>query len=228
MVVTMKPDTEPMASEAVRIYLVRHGEVLNPNHVVYGDLPGFHLSPTGVLQAHRAADFLSQLPIDVVMTSPLSRAFETASAIARHHRTVPVLDARLTESNQFRNWTGNRWEVIPRLFQEEYEGYLADASSVDKGRTLEHKSAQIISAIEDRIGLGDHHIVVVSHQDPIAATRLTMIRRDLSELRAHPPSHGEVITLTHESENRWRELSRWSPPPATDRISPNPLYWDTP
>ena len=33
------------------VHLVRHGEAFNPNHVVYADLPGFNLSPTGGLQA---------------------------------------------------------------------------------------------------------------------------------------------------------------------------------
>ena len=63
------------------VYLVRHGEVANPNHVVYADLPGFNLSPLGVRQAHAAGRHLARRPIDAVVTSPLARAVQTATAI---------------------------------------------------------------------------------------------------------------------------------------------------
>jgi len=112
------------------LLLIRHGEVANPNHVVYGDLPGFHLSTAGVLQAHRTAEHLADRLVDVVLTSPLDRSVETATAIARHHDIEPTVDIRLTESGQFPHWTGHRWELIPALFPGELERYLEDAGAV--------------------------------------------------------------------------------------------------
>ncbi|MDK1009609.1 MAG: histidine phosphatase family protein [Actinomycetota bacterium] len=199
-------------SVACRVFLVRHGEVANPNHVVYGDLPGFHLSPAGVLQAHGAADHLARLPIDAVVTSPLARAFETASVIALRHRIDPVPDSRLTESDQFDHWTGNRWDSIAVLFGDEFETYLADASAIDGGAALRRVSSRIIATIEEQIAVGRRGIVVVSHQDPIAATRLALTGGHFRSLRIQPPSHGEVICLTRDDDGRWTETSRWSPP----------------
>lgn len=197
------------------IYLVRHGEAANPNHIVYGDLPGFHLSPTGVLHAHRTADHLARLPIDVVLSSPIARAIETASVISDRHQLDAVLDARLTESDQFNHWTSHRWEAIPVLFPEEFKVYLADASKVDDGGALRRTSSRIITAIDEQIALGRRGIVVVSHQDPIAATSLTLTGQDLAELRARPPSHGEIICLVPGKGGLWTEHSRWSPPIST-------------
>ena len=44
------------------LHLVRHGEVENPDHVVYADLAGFGLSGRGVSQAEAAADYLAPAP----------------------------------------------------------------------------------------------------------------------------------------------------------------------
>ncbi|MFQ5427057.1 MAG: histidine phosphatase family protein, partial [Gaiellales bacterium] len=49
------------------IHLVRHGEVENPDHVVYADLPGFGLSATGSAQAEAAANHLHDKRVQVVL-----------------------------------------------------------------------------------------------------------------------------------------------------------------
>ncbi|RPI21428.1 MAG: histidine phosphatase family protein, partial [Actinobacteria bacterium] len=43
-----------MQSTRHTLLLMRHGEVENPRHVVYSDLPGFHLSAGGRAQAAAA------------------------------------------------------------------------------------------------------------------------------------------------------------------------------
>ena len=44
-------------AEITVVHLLRHGEVHNPNHVLYGRLPGYHLSANGRLMAAAAADY---------------------------------------------------------------------------------------------------------------------------------------------------------------------------
>lgn len=193
------------------LFLIRHGEVANPNHVVYGDLPGFHLSPAGVLQAHRTAEHLANLVIDVVLTSPLHRAIETATAIADRHDLEPALDVGLTESGQFPHWTGHRWKSIPALFPGELEAYLEDASAAGGVESLMQVATRVDAIIDDSISRGFKHIVIVGHQDPIQATRLLLTNRDMGTLRFEPPDHGEVITLSRVGTDGWTEISRWSP-----------------
>ena len=65
-----------------RLLLVRHGEVLNPDHVVYADLPGFGLSNRGRAQAEETAEHLATSGAAVVVSSPLLRAVQTAGPIA--------------------------------------------------------------------------------------------------------------------------------------------------
>ncbi len=190
------------------VYLVRHGEVANPNHVVYADLPGFNLSPLGVRQAHAAGRHLATLAIDVVVTSPLARAVQTATAIARHHHLVPRLDAALGETRQYPAWTGQRWEDLDGLFPGQLEAYLEDPTRCEgTAETVEEVAGRMAAAIE-RTSAGVGHLVVVGHQDPLQAARLTLTGRPLSELLASPPAHASVVTLVDDGGG-WVERSAW-------------------
>lgn len=193
------------------LYLIRHGEVFNPNHVVYGDLPGFHLSPRGVQEVHRTGIHLAGFSLDRILCSPLERARETACAIATHHRLVPSVDARLTESGQFPHWAGHRWDSLPEHFPGELERYLEDASSVGTNEQLSDVVQRYLAVVHETVAKGATAIVVVGHQDPVQATRLALTGRPLGELRQDPPQHGEVITLTTTATGQWNEASRWSP-----------------
>ena len=59
------------------VHLLRHGEVHNPDKVLYGRLPGFRLSELGHEMAQRAAQALSARDVTAVIASPLERAQQT-------------------------------------------------------------------------------------------------------------------------------------------------------
>ena len=64
------------------VHLLRHGEVYNPEAVLYGRLPGFRLSDDGQQMAVDAAKALDGRDITAVVASPLQRAQETARPTA--------------------------------------------------------------------------------------------------------------------------------------------------
>jgi broad specificity phosphatase PhoE len=194
------------------VFLVRHGEVANPHHVVYGDLPGFNLSPRGVLQAHAAAAHLAGEPIEVVLTSPLARATQTATAIARPHHLTPVPVPALTEAGCFPSWTGQRWDDLPAMFGDQLDRYLTDASQLtDAHETLDDIAGRVIGTIVAAIDGGAHTIAVVAHQDPLQAARLVMLGRPLAELLVDPPPHASVTTMVSDDTGTWQESATWEP-----------------
>jgi broad specificity phosphatase PhoE len=109
---------------ATNVHLIRHGEVDNPHHVVYADLPGYGLSPLGHAQATAAADYLSDLPLRRVISSPLLRARQTAAAIARPHDVPMEIDGALTEWSASLRWAGVRWDELEDVFPGELTAYL--------------------------------------------------------------------------------------------------------
>jgi hypothetical protein len=88
-------------AEQTRVHLVRHGEVYNPDGVLYGRLPGFRLSDKGNRQAQAVAEALSGRDVVAVIASPLQRAQETAAPIAARHSLPVDTDPDLIESANF-------------------------------------------------------------------------------------------------------------------------------
>src|SRR5579875_1632183 len=80
------------------VHMVRHGEVYNPDGIIYGQLPGFRLSEAGERMARQTAEWLSGRDIVLVRSSPLERAMQTAAAIADAFGLPVETDERLMES----------------------------------------------------------------------------------------------------------------------------------
>jgi broad specificity phosphatase PhoE len=89
-----------MTSNTV-VHVLRHGEVHNPEKILYGRLPGFRLSELGGQMAKAAAQALTERDITYVVASPLERAQETAEPIAAQFKLPVASDERLIESA---NW----------------------------------------------------------------------------------------------------------------------------
>lgn len=80
------------------LYLMRHGHVHNPTHILYGRLPGYYLSELGQQQAHAAGQWLQDKPIAAIYASPMERAQQTAGIVAGYHAGLEtVLDERIIE-----------------------------------------------------------------------------------------------------------------------------------
>ena len=69
-------------TEKTIVHVMRHGEVHNPDKILYGRLPNYHMSEKGRAQAQAVADWLADRDITYVVASPLERAQETSAPIA--------------------------------------------------------------------------------------------------------------------------------------------------
>lgn len=203
------------------IHLVRHGEVDNPERVVYADLPGFGLSDRGRAEARAAAAHLADLGVDQIYASPLQRAQETAAVIAE--ATGAELESRddLVEWHLGRRWAGVTWEDLPVRFPGELEAYLATPAELDFGpESLAELANRIAGAVREIAEAGgEASVVVVSHQDPIQAGRLGLLGQPLGALQANKPGHCDVISL--EPGTPWREVGHWRP----NVPGPSPPAW---
>ena len=161
------------------IHLLRHGEVHNPEKILYGRLPGFRLSELGVRQAEQVAAYLREHDIVYVAASPLMRAQQTAAPIAAMHGLDVVTDEALIEAANL--FEGSRVSVG--------DGALRDPRSWPKLRNPFRPSwGEPYREIVDRM-LGavhrarrraaGHEAVCVSHQLPIWTLRRHLDQRRL-------------------------------------------------
>jgi broad specificity phosphatase PhoE len=196
---------------ASRVHLVRHGEVENPDHIVYADLQGFGLSADGEAQAGEATIHLSDRPISAVCSSPLTRAIQTATAIANPHGVEIDIVEQLTEFGLSRRWRGLRWEELDDRFPGEVAAYLEHPWDMPfSPESLAEMAGRMEGVIRSlHLAHPDGELVVVSHQDPIQAAHLALTERPFAWFPSDKPEHAEVITL--EPGTPWRETARWGP-----------------
>jgi broad specificity phosphatase PhoE len=214
----------PAAARAV-VHLVRHGEVANPDHVLYGRMPGFHLSETGSLMAKAAADFLAGRDVTVLRSSPLERALESAEPIAAEFGLPVVVDERLIEAaNRFE---GLRFGVGDgALSQPRYWRYLCNPFRPSWGEPYAEIAARVLAAVLDAAEAArGHEAVCVSHQLPIWVTRCAVMGRRLwHDPRRRQCSLGSVTSLTLVGEQvtgvAYHEPSGHSLPPGGRRLRP--------
>lgn len=79
------------------IYLIRHGEYKNPDHLFPGRLSGFPLSEQGKQQANKLAVYFQKKHIDFIYSSPLLRTKQTADIIGKSLHVPVIFDDRLQE-----------------------------------------------------------------------------------------------------------------------------------
>jgi len=80
------------------VHVVRHGEVENPNKILYGRQPGWGLSLRGQEMAKTLGDWSRTIDLGALHVSPLQRAQETAAPIAAAHNIAITTDERLIEA----------------------------------------------------------------------------------------------------------------------------------
>lgn len=189
---------------------MRHGEVHNPEHVVYAALPGFGLSERGRAQAKDVARYLRSAPVTAVWSSPLQRAVETAEPIARAHDLPIRVADDLIEWKMADDWAGIRWEALPTERPGELEAYLEHPLDMPFAKeSLTNLAQRMRTALIAIAADHDGDVVVVSHQDPVQAARLSLTGNDLAGQHTDKPMHGTVITLRPGTP--WTELTSWSP-----------------
>lgn len=81
------------------LYVARHGEVpMNRENRVCGRTDQ-SLTEKGLSQAHELALSLKNKNIDIIISSPLKRAFQTAQAVSVMYNIPLITDERLIEQN---------------------------------------------------------------------------------------------------------------------------------
>ena len=162
------------------VHLLRHGEVHNPDKVLYGRLPEFHLSALGRTMAQRAAEHFTArrkagAKIVLLAASPLDRAQETAAPTAAALGLEIITEPRIIEAT-------NHFEGLSRIRSQlkhpRHWPYLVNPFRPSWGEAYSAQVERMMEAVRDQrdraieLGGPGAEAVLVSHQLPIWVTRL--------------------------------------------------------
>ncbi|MDQ1287462.1 MAG: hypothetical protein QG622_1027 [Actinomycetota bacterium] len=185
-------------TERTVVHLLRHGEVDNPEKILYGRLPGYHLSELGLRMADRAASYFADRDVTVVTASPLERAQETGTPISTVHGLSLGSDERLIEA-------ANVFEGRPfgvgdgALRRPQAWIHLRNPYKPSWGEAYAEIARRMLAAVDTarEAALG-HEAVLVSHQLPIWVARLRAEnRRFLHDPRRRECSLASVTSFEY-------------------------------
>jgi broad specificity phosphatase PhoE len=161
------------------VHLLRHGEVHNPERILYGRLPGFPLSELGVRQAEQVAAYLRDHDIGYVAASPLLRAQQTAAPIAAMHGLDVVTDEGLIEAGNV--FEGSRVSVGDGALRDpRFWPKLRNPFRPSWGEPYREIVERMLAAVHRaRQRAAGHEVVCVSHQLPIWTLRRHLDQRRL-------------------------------------------------
>jgi broad specificity phosphatase PhoE len=168
------------------LLLVRHA--ITDGHIqhwVLGRMPGVPLNAKGRAQAERLADYLAGVRLDLIVSSPVDRARETAEIVARRQRAEVVLDERFSEVDMG-EWTGLATEEVRHRYPDELAAWRSDLASVappggeslaDVARRMRAGADALVTAHPEA------NILIVSHKDPIRALICSALDLPLHSIR---------------------------------------------
>ncbi|MHB1065682.1 MAG: histidine phosphatase family protein [Georgenia sp.] len=199
--------------ERTTVHLMRHGEVHNPEGILYGRLPGYRLSDRGQQMVARVADELRSGGHDItaVIASPLQRAQESARPTAEAFGLEVGTDARLIEAeNHFEGYAVNKNRAM--LANPKHWPSYVDPFRPSWGEPYRDQVTRMSAAISDALTLGrGREVLLVSHQLPIWVSRLFLERRIL----AHDPRRRQCslasLTSVTFTGRRLERLAYWEP-----------------
>ncbi|WP_030015193.1 histidine phosphatase family protein [Curtobacterium sp. S6] len=195
-------------SHSATVHLMRHGEVHNPDRIVYGRLPEFHLSAAGHQMAELAAREFERRAARgarfvYLAASPLTRTQETAAPISQALNLPVTLDERVIEAgNYFEGLHVSRDELVrhPRHWR-----FMTNPLRPSWGEPYREQVRRMAAAIKDAAveavarGGDGAQAIIVSHQLPIWMARSSVEGRMLPhDPRTRQCNLASVTSLTFE------------------------------
>ncbi|HTW14273.1 MAG TPA: histidine phosphatase family protein [Nocardioides sp.] len=207
------------------VHLLRHGEVHNPQGVLYGRRDGFHLSTLGNRMAERVAETIGERDITHLVASPLERAQETARPLAAARGLEIATDDRVIESTTVFEGMSFGEGAMTLVKRPKLWRHLRNPLTPSWGEPYKQIAARMMAAVEDaRVAAAGHEAVIVSHQLPIWTTRLHVEKRSF----LHDPRSRQCtlcsLTSLHFVGDRLAQVSYSEPAgdliPVGDRKAP--------
>lgn len=195
------------------VHLVRHGEVHNPDNVLYARLPGFFLSETGREQARSAGDYLSKRPITALYASPMERAQQTAEIIAGAHSADLSIQ---TDENLHEILTPYEGASHDDMAKINYEFYDDLEPPYETPADIRRRIRAFIASARHRHP-GDE-VIGVTHGDNLVVMFLYAIGKPEHEIGRYKlagwglpdpyPQTASILTLVYRTDNP-EEVPSW-------------------
>lgn len=186
----MKPGT-------TRLHLLRHGEVEERYHRIFGGRIDMELSKTGHDQAKALARYLKKHPVDHTYASPMKRVHQTFKPYIEMGGPEPKVMHDLREVD-FGDWTGLSWQQVHDQFGRSAFDWLEhlEAGEIPNAETADGYRSRVQPCL--RHVLGEHegqHVAIFCHGGVIRQLLSIMLDLPLSRMSMFEVDYASVTTV---------------------------------
>jgi broad specificity phosphatase PhoE len=197
---------------AQTIHFVRHGEVHNPEKILYGLQPGWRLSDRGKEMAAVIGQWSTKLDLGAIHASPLQRAQETVAPIIAKHKLSLTTDKNLIEASNI--FEGKKFELGSGVLRHPASWrYLYNPWKPSWGEPYDQLISRMLKGLfAARDAAGGKDAICVSHQLPIWILRSAVEgRRLLHDPRKRECTLASVTSFELDSEGMISSVSYSEP-----------------
>ena len=197
---------------AQTIHFVRHGEVHNPEKILYGLQPGWRLSDRGNEMAAVIGEWSAKLDLGAIHSSPLQRAQETVAPIIAKHKLSLTTDKNLIEASNI--FEGKKFELGSGVLRHPSSWrYLYNPWKPSWGEPYDQLISRMLKGLfAARDAADGKDAICVSHQLPIWILRSAVEgRRLLHDPRKRECTLASVTSFELDSEGMISSVSYSEP-----------------
>ena len=197
---------------AQTIHFVRHGEVHNPEKILYGLQPGWRLSDRGNEMAAVIGEWSTKLDLGAIHSSPLQRAQETVAPIIAKHKLSLTTDKNLIEASNI--FEGKKFELGSGVLRHPSSWrYLYNPWKPSWGEPYDQLISRMLKGLfAARDAAGGKDAICISHQLPIWILRSAVEgRRLLHDPRKRECTLASVTSFELDSEGMISSVSYSEP-----------------
>ncbi len=183
------------------IILARHGETeWNVGEIFRGRVD-IGLNEIGIKQAELLGDYLSDVKIEAIYSSPLKRALKTAEVMAGPHKLKVEIAPGLIDLD-FGQWQGLPHQEVKHKYRELYTEWTdsPDRVTIPGGESLDDVRKRALGVVHEVIARYEGTVVLVSHRVVNKVLICALLGLDNSHFWNIRQDTCGITTFTYENE----------------------------
>jgi broad specificity phosphatase PhoE len=203
----------------VKLILARHGETLWNAEKIYRGRRDIGLDQVGIKQAELLGKYLSNYGLEVIYSSPLKRALDTANIIARYQKIGVQIAEGLIDFD-YGKWQSLPEQEVKRLYSTLFNEWHNSPHKVRMpgGESLEDvrsRAVQVVNGVlsgrQENVLLVSHRVVLkvlICHLLGLDNSHFWNIKQDVGGITVSDHVGGRFVLTRHNDTTHLKELRR--------------------